>query len=80
MYMYYLLGYMLIGKYDDFLGKKTKDKRGRRRTESQFFPHNLFSYLPECVYKQVSHRPSRPDVQLSSVLLCIGWCDVQFIN
>lgn len=57
MYMYYLLGYRLVGIHEDTLfGKQTKDKQGRKKSEAQFLPYNLFRYLPECVHKRVCIR------------------------
>ena len=54
MYMYYLLGYRLVGMHEDSMfGQTKKDKHGRKLTEAQFLPYNLFRYLPEHVHKRV---------------------------
>ena len=55
VYMYYLLGYRLLGVKDELMwrNKKVKDKQGRTRKEQEFLPGSIFRYMPEDVHFKV---------------------------
>ncbi|CAL1526679.1 unnamed protein product [Lymnaea stagnalis] len=55
MYMYYLLGYRLLGQQDDSFNSSTLEREEKwKSTSSHFIKGNLFKYIPERVLVQVS--------------------------
>ncbi|CAG5120237.1 unnamed protein product, partial [Candidula unifasciata] len=56
MYMYYLLGYRLLGQQDESLNSSTAEKDGKwNSTSNHFVKGNLFKYIPERVLVQAEN-------------------------
>ncbi|BFY98509.1 hypothetical protein BsWGS_01548 [Bradybaena similaris] len=56
MYMYYLLGYRLLGQQDESLNTSTLEKDGKwSHTSNHFIKGNLFKYIPERVLVQAEN-------------------------
>ena len=55
MYMYYLLGYRLLGQQEDLQSQSTLEREeGKWRNQGgHFIKGNLFKYIPERVLVQV---------------------------
>ncbi|XP_012941255.1 chitin synthase chs-2 [Aplysia californica] len=56
MYMYYLLGYRLLGQQDETFNTSTLEREEKwRSTSSHFVKGNLFKYIPERVLMQAEN-------------------------
>ncbi|KAK7477687.1 hypothetical protein BaRGS_00031071 [Batillaria attramentaria] len=56
MYMYYLLGYRLLGQQDDLQSQSTMEREEKWRNASgHFIKGNLFKYIPERVLVQAEN-------------------------
>lgn len=58
MYMYYLLGYRLLGQQEDLQSQSTMERDDKwRNSGGHFVKGNLFKYIPERVLVQVRELP-----------------------
>lgn len=66
MYMYYLLGYRLLGQQEDIQSQSTLERDDKWRNSSgHFVKGNLFKYIPERVLVQVTSHSRHTHVTLS---------------